>query len=104
MCSILKNSYFSPNRYYTQLPTQKAHLYHYIDIPALPPLPPQPDCPEEEPEDKRDEEVQKEREEVGEADDGAAVPSRLHPLVAEKIKELVARGCNQVYAVRRQLR
>uniref|UniRef100_A0A9J7X4K8 Calcium responsive transcription factor n=1 Tax=Cyprinus carpio carpio TaxID=630221 RepID=A0A9J7X4K8_CYPCA len=37
-------------------------------------------------------------------EDGTPLPSRLHPLVAEKICELVAQGHNEVYTVRKQLR
>ncbi|XP_049340552.1 calcium-responsive transcription factor isoform X3 [Astyanax mexicanus] len=93
-------------RYYIQLPTQKAHLYHDIDIALLPPPPEQPGFPKEENEEENDEdeEVQKDGEEVVEEEDVSLVPSRLHPLVAEKINELVARGCNQVYSIRKQLR
>ncbi|XP_036424112.1 calcium-responsive transcription factor isoform X2 [Colossoma macropomum] len=89
-------------RYYIQLPTQKAHLYHDIDIAVLPPPPEQPGFPEEDNEDEEDEEAQREVEEDGEEED--VCPSRLHPLVAEKIRELVAQGCNQVYAIRKHLR
>lgn len=45
-----------------------------------------------------------EEDEEGCLDDGSCMPSRLHPLVAEKIKQLVAQGHSQVYTVRKQLR
>ncbi|XP_045910436.1 calcium-responsive transcription factor-like isoform X3 [Micropterus dolomieu] len=80
-------------RFYLQLPTERAHLYHTVDpIPPPPPdLPPPPTQPEEE-----------EEEETGEQD--GVIPSRLHPQVAEKIRQLVAAGHRQVYSVRKQLR
>uniref|UniRef100_A0A4W5LKG7 Calcium responsive transcription factor n=1 Tax=Hucho hucho TaxID=62062 RepID=A0A4W5LKG7_9TELE len=92
-------------RYYMQLPTQKAHLYH--DMEALLPPPP-PDLlflPMEE-EVKQEEEEEEERGCVcdGGAEDGGTMPSRLHPRVAEKIRELVEQGYHQVYQVRKQLR
>uniref|UniRef100_A0A671NRU2 Calcium responsive transcription factor n=1 Tax=Sinocyclocheilus anshuiensis TaxID=1608454 RepID=A0A671NRU2_9TELE len=86
-------------RYYIQLPTEKAHLYHDVDTANLPPLPEQICFAEEQ---------QNEEEETEELDvlmeDGTPLPSRLHPLVAEKICELVAQGHNEVYTVRKQLR
>ncbi|KAJ8256060.1 hypothetical protein COCON_G00199240 [Conger conger] len=88
-------------RYYVQLPTQKAHLYHSVDPPVLPSLPAQLLLPKEEEEDEEEEE---EAGEGGAGDDGSFVPSRLHPCVAEKIVELVAQGHRQVYSVRKQLR
>ncbi|XP_017547702.1 calcium-responsive transcription factor isoform X1 [Pygocentrus nattereri] len=91
-------------RYYIQLPTQKAHLYHDLDIAVLPAPPEQPGFPEEDNEDEEDEEAQREEEENGEEENACSVPSRLHPLVAEKICELMAQGCNQVYAIRKHLR
>ncbi|XP_026867676.2 calcium-responsive transcription factor isoform X2 [Electrophorus electricus] len=94
-------------RYYIQLPTQKAHLYHDVDTIILPPLPEQPDLMKEETEEEEQEMIGSEgaeEEEDGEAQGGGPVPSRLHPLVAEKIRVLVAQGCSQVYAVRKQLR
>ncbi|KAF4109441.1 hypothetical protein G5714_010514 [Onychostoma macrolepis] len=85
--------------YYIQLPTEKAHLYHNVDTANLPPLPEQICFAEEQ---------QIEEEETEELDvlmeDGTPLPSRLHPLVAEKICELVAQGHNEVYTVRKQLR
>ncbi|MBN3303325.1 calcium-responsive transcription factor [Amia ocellicauda] len=83
-------------RYYVQLPTQKAHLYHDMDAPYLP-LPPGPLPPpeEEEPEEEELEPL---------PEDTSCVPSRLHPRVAEKICELVSQGMHQVYMVRKQLR
>ncbi|XP_064166600.1 calcium-responsive transcription factor-like isoform X1 [Anguilla rostrata] len=94
-------------RYYVQLPTQKAHLYHSMDTPVLPSLPAQLLLPkEEEPEEEEEEDEDEEGAggEGGTAEDGSFVPSRLHPRVAEKIVELVAQGHSQVYAVRKQLR
>ncbi|XP_070295695.1 calcium-responsive transcription factor [Salvelinus sp. IW2-2015] len=90
-------------RYYMQLPTQKAHLYH--DMEALLPPPP-PDLlflPMEE--EVKQEEEEEERGCVcdGDAEDGGTIPSRLHPRVAEKIRELVEQGYHQVYQVRKQL-
>ncbi|XP_067301062.1 calcium-responsive transcription factor isoform X2 [Pseudorasbora parva] len=94
-------------RYYIQLPTEKAHLYHDVDTANLPPLPEEICFAEEE----LNEEEETETEELGSEamqdvmmEDGTALPSRLHPLVAEKICELVAQGHNQVYTVRKQLR
>ncbi|KAL4635818.1 calcium-responsive transcription factor isoform X4 [Arapaima gigas] len=89
-------------RYYVQLPTQKAHLYHDVDMPLLPPPPVQLPLPNKEEllEDK-DGRLAVDREQV---EDGSSVPSRLHPRVAEKIYELVAQGHSQVYTVRKQLR
>ncbi|OXB51178.1 hypothetical protein ASZ78_004079, partial [Callipepla squamata] len=37
-------------------------------------------------------------------DENCTLPSRLHPQVADKIRELVSQGIEQVYAVRKQLR
>ncbi|XP_059355766.1 calcium-responsive transcription factor isoform X1 [Carassius carassius] len=86
-------------RYYIQLPTENAHLYHDMDTADLPPLPEQICFTEEQ---------QNEEEDTEELDvlmeDGTPLPSRLHPLVAEKICELVAQGHNEVYTVRKQLR
>ncbi|XP_070694807.1 calcium-responsive transcription factor-like isoform X2 [Pempheris klunzingeri] len=82
-------------RFYLQLPTERAHMYHTVDTPPIPPpppdLPPAPTHPED-----RDEE------ETGEQD--GLVPSRLHPRVAERIRQLVAAGHRHVYSVRKQLR
>ncbi len=87
------------DRYYIQLPTEKAHLYHDVDTVNLPPLPEHICFAEEQ---------HHEEEETEELDvpmeDGTALPSRLHPLVAEKVCELVAQGHNEVYTVRKQLR
>ncbi|KAM4608730.1 calcium-responsive transcription factor-like [Polymixia lowei] len=85
-------------RYYMQLPTEKAHLYHDVDTPIPPPPPDLPPPLQEQ---------QEEEEEGGEEavmEDGSLIPSRLHPRVAERIKELVAQGHQQVYSVRKQLR
>ncbi|NXG48315.1 CARTF factor, partial [Psilopogon haemacephalus] len=79
-------------RWYVQLPTQKAHQYHEMETSCLPSSPSHfsMPLPEEEAEVLRDE--------------NCALPSRLHPQVAEKIRELVSQGIEQVYAVRKQLR
>nr|XP_046204218.1 calcium-responsive transcription factor isoform X2 [Oncorhynchus gorbuscha] len=92
-------------RYYMQLPTQKAHLYHDMEALLLPPPPDLLFLPMEE-EVKQEEEDEEERGCVCEegAEDGGSMPSRLHPRVAEKIRELVEQGYHQVYQVRKQLR
>ncbi|XP_071417795.1 calcium-responsive transcription factor isoform X3 [Pithys albifrons albifrons] len=79
-------------RWYVQLPTQQAHQYHEMETSCLPPSPSHFSVspPEEE-------------EEVV-TDENCALPSRLHPQVADKIRELVSQGIEQVYAVRKQLR
>ncbi|XP_056352225.1 calcium-responsive transcription factor isoform X2 [Oenanthe melanoleuca] len=81
-----------PARWYVQLPTQQAHQYHEMDTSCLPPSPSHlsVSSPEEEEEVIRDE--------------NSTPPSRLHPQVADKIRELVSQGIEQVYAVRKQLR
>lgn len=93
-----------------QLPTQKAHLYHDMEAPIPPPPPDLFPAAEEEVKEEAEEvgevadEEGEEEEEGGLMEDGCSVPSRLHPLVAEKITELVAQGHHQVYTVRKQLR
>ncbi|XP_049905211.1 calcium-responsive transcription factor-like isoform X1 [Epinephelus moara] len=82
-------------RFYLQLPTERAHLYHTVDTPPIPPPPPDLSPPPTQPEEE-------EEEEAGEQD--GAAPSRLHPRVAERIRQLVAAGHHQVYTVRKQLR
>ncbi|XP_066492585.1 calcium-responsive transcription factor isoform X2 [Tiliqua scincoides] len=79
-------------RWYVQLPTQQAHQYHEMEEACLPPspIPFSVPSPEEEDDTVRDE--------------NCILPSRLHPQVADKIKELVLQGIEQVYAVRKQLR
>ncbi|KAH0621660.1 hypothetical protein JD844_023203, partial [Phrynosoma platyrhinos] len=77
--------------WYVQLPTQQAHQYHEMEEICLPPSPFSIASPEEEEEDA----VQ---------DEKSTLPSRLHPQVANKIRELVSQGTEQVYAVRKQLR
>ncbi|XP_038605691.1 calcium-responsive transcription factor [Tachyglossus aculeatus] len=79
-------------RWYVQLPTQQAHQYHELDTSCLPssPSPFPVSAAEEEEEANRDE--------------NGLLPSRLHPQVADKIRELVSQGIEQVYAVRKQLR
>ncbi|XP_039582140.1 calcium-responsive transcription factor isoform X2 [Passer montanus] len=81
-----------PARWYVQLPTQQAHQYHEMETSCLPPSPSHLSLssPEEEEEVIRDE--------------NSTLPSRLHPQVADKIRELVSQGVEQVYAVRKQLR
>ncbi|XP_051762405.1 calcium-responsive transcription factor isoform X2 [Ctenopharyngodon idella] len=92
-------------RYYIQLPTEKAHLYHNVDTANLPPLPEQICFAEEEQnEEEETEELGSEAMQDVMLEDGTSLPSRLHPLVAEKICELVAQGHSQVYTVRKQLR
>ncbi|KAK7153886.1 hypothetical protein R3I94_007292 [Phoxinus phoxinus] len=94
-------------RFYIQLPTEKAHLYHDVDTANLPPLPEQICFAEEEQNEDEEEETEELDSEAMQdvmMEDGASLPSRLHPLVAEKICELVAQGHNQVYTVRKQLR
>ncbi|XP_042522947.1 calcium-responsive transcription factor isoform X1 [Dipodomys spectabilis] len=79
-------------RWYVQLPTQQAHQYHELETPCLPLSPsPFPVASIEE-------------EEAALRDENCALPSRLHPQVAQKIQELVSQGVEQVYAVRKQLR
>ncbi|XP_049743851.1 calcium-responsive transcription factor isoform X2 [Elephas maximus indicus] len=79
-------------RWYVQLPTQQAHQYHELETPCLSSSPSSfPISPLEE-------------EENAVRDENCALPSRLHPQVAYKIRELVSQGIEQVYAVRKQLR
>nr|XP_021411053.1 calcium-responsive transcription factor isoform X3 [Lonchura striata domestica] len=82
-----------PARWYVQLPTQQAHQYHEMETSCLPASPSHlsMSSPEEE-----EEEVIR--------DENSTLPSRLHPQVADKIRELVSQGVEQVYAVRKQLR
>ncbi|KFU84953.1 Amyotrophic lateral sclerosis 2 chromosomal region candidate 8, partial [Chaetura pelagica] len=79
-------------RWYVQLPTQQAHQYHEIETSCHSSSPSHFSVtpPEEEEEVVRDE--------------NCTLPSRLHPQVADKIRELVSQGIEQVYAVRKQLR
>ncbi|KFO75333.1 Calcium-responsive transcription factor [Cuculus canorus] len=79
-------------RWYVQLPTQQAHQYHEMGTSCLPSSPSDfsVSSPEEEEEVVRDE--------------NCTLTSRLHPQVADKIRELVSQGIEQVYAVRKQLR
>ncbi|XP_048809137.1 calcium-responsive transcription factor isoform X1 [Lagopus muta] len=79
-------------RWYVQLPTQQAHQYHEMETSCLPSSPSHFSAafPEEE-------------EDIG-RDENCTLPSRLHPQVADKIRELVSQGIEQVYAVRKQLR
>uniref|UniRef100_A0A8C4WG59 Calcium responsive transcription factor n=1 Tax=Gopherus evgoodei TaxID=1825980 RepID=A0A8C4WG59_9SAUR len=78
-------------RWYVQLPTQQAHQYHEMET-CLPPSPSAfPTLSPEEVEDAV-------------RDENCTLPSRLHPQVADKIRELVSQGIEQVYAVRKQLR
>lgn len=105
----LKNSLWDDGgvvRYYVQLPTEKAHLYHDVDTANLPPLPEQICFTEDHPHEEEDtEELGYQAMQDVLVEDGVSLPeSRLHPLVAEKICELVAQGHDQVYTVRKQLR
>lgn len=78
-----------------------------MDTANLPPLPEQICFAEEEQNEDEEEETEELDSEAMQdvtMEDGASLPSRLHPLVAEKICELVAQGHNQVYTVRKQLR
>ncbi|XP_014345621.1 calcium-responsive transcription factor isoform X3 [Latimeria chalumnae] len=79
-------------RWYVQLPTQKAHQYHEVEAAYLP-SPPAPFSVSA---------LEEEDDGIREENNSAA--SRLHPRVAEKIRELVAQGIDQVYMVRKQLR
>ncbi|CAM4580376.1 unnamed protein product [Leuciscus chuanchicus] len=83
-----------------------AHLYHDADTANLPPLPEQICFAEEEQNEDEEETEELDSEAMQDVtmEDGASLASRLHPLVAEKICELVAQGHNQVYTVRKQLR
>ncbi|XP_052003965.1 calcium-responsive transcription factor-like [Xyrauchen texanus] len=87
-------------RYYIQLPTENAHLYHNMDTTKLPPLPEQISFAEEQ---RNEEELSEEVEDI-QNEDGTFAASRLNPLVADKIWDLVAQGFIQVYTVRKQLR
>ncbi|KAG6939024.1 calcium responsive transcription factor [Chelydra serpentina] len=78
-------------RWYVQLPTQQAHQYHEMET-CLPPSPSA--FPVSSPEEEED----------AVRDENCTLPSRLHPQVADKIRELVSQGIEQVYAVRKQLR
>ncbi|XP_063788301.1 calcium-responsive transcription factor [Pseudophryne corroboree] len=78
-------------RWYVQLPDQEAHQYHSLDGSCFSPSP-APFQP-----------VTEEEEEML-CDEGSGQLSRLHPCVADKIRELVSGGMEEVYAVRKQLR
>ncbi|KAE8580236.1 hypothetical protein XENTR_v10024369 [Xenopus tropicalis] len=75
-------------RWYMQLPDQEAHQYHDLETGCFSPSTFQPSIEDEE-EILCDENSQ---------------PSRLHPQVAEKIRDLVSKGLSEVYSVRKQLR
>ncbi|NXW45593.1 CARTF factor, partial [Nyctiprogne leucopyga] len=79
-------------RWYVQLPTQQAHQYHEMEASCLPSSPSHFSVPSPE----EEEEVVR--------NENCTLPSRLHPQVADKIRELVSQGIEQVYAVRKQLR
>ncbi|KAM9037534.1 calcium-responsive transcription factor isoform 4-T7 [Sarcophilus harrisii] len=79
-------------RWYVQLPTRKAHQYHELQKPCLIPSP-SPLLVSS-----------LENEEDTVRDENCTLSSRLHPQVADKIRELVSQGIEQVYAVRKQLR
>ncbi|XP_068101123.1 calcium-responsive transcription factor isoform X2 [Hyperolius riggenbachi] len=78
-------------RWYLQLPDQEAHQYHNLDAICFSPSPTSFQPPNEE-----EEEVI--------CDENSGQPSRLHARVSEKIRELVSKGIDEVYAVRKQLR
>ncbi|XP_075685850.1 calcium-responsive transcription factor [Rhinoderma darwinii] len=78
-------------RWYVQLPDQEAHQYHSLDTGCFSSSPTSFQPPNEE----EDEMI---------CDENSALPSRLHPCVTDKIRELVAKGMDEVYAVRKQLR
>ncbi|XP_018409523.1 PREDICTED: calcium-responsive transcription factor [Nanorana parkeri] len=78
-------------RWYVQLPDQEAHQYHSLDASCFSPSPTSFQPPNEE-----EEEVV--------CDENNSQPSRLHPCVAEKIRDLVSKGIDEVYSVRKQLR
>ncbi|XP_034641839.1 calcium-responsive transcription factor isoform X2 [Trachemys scripta elegans] len=88
-CQLYKAT--CPARWYVQLPTQQAHQYHEMET-CLPPSPSA--FPISSPEEEED----------AVRDENCTLPSRLHPQVADKIRELVSQGIEQVYAVRKQLR
>ncbi|XP_078142412.1 calcium-responsive transcription factor isoform X2 [Centroberyx gerrardi] len=91
-------------RYYLQLPTEKAHLYHDVATPIPPPPPDLLPPAQLEEEEETEEEGGEEGEEEAGDEDSSLIPSRLHPRVAERIRQLVAEGQHQVYSVRKQLR
>lgn len=78
-------------RWYVQLPDQEAHQYHNLDSGCFSSSPTSYQPPNEDEEEMICEE-------------NSALSSRLHPSVAVKIRELVAKGFDEVYAVRKQLR
>ncbi|KAJ1186579.1 hypothetical protein NDU88_003360 [Pleurodeles waltl] len=78
-------------RWYVQLPDKEAHQYHEMDSSCFPPSPCSFPIPSEE-------------EEEATVDENDNLSSRLHPEVANKIRELVSQGIDEVYAVRKQLR
>lgn len=78
-------------RWYMQLPDKEAHQYHEMEPSCLPPSPCSFPIPSEE-------------EEEATGDENDNLSSRLHPEVANKIRELVSQGIDEVYAVRKQLR
>ncbi|XP_040295593.1 calcium-responsive transcription factor [Bufo bufo] len=78
-------------RWYVQLPDQEAHQYHNLDPGCFSSSPTSCQPPNEEEEEMICEE-------------NSALSSRLHPSVADKIRELVSQGIDEVYAVRKQLR
>ncbi|KAG8432710.1 hypothetical protein GDO86_017089 [Hymenochirus boettgeri] len=75
-------------RWYVQLPDQDAHQYHDLETGCFSPSSFQPT----------------EDEEDILCDESSTQPSRLHPRVVEKISELVSKGIDEVYSVRKQLR
>lgn len=76
---------FGQERYYVQLPTEKAHEFH--DMSSIPVVQPVVPVHTVEPEVDTDQ-----------------ITHRLDPRVAQKIRDLVASGETRVYAIRKQLR
>ncbi|XP_018091654.1 calcium-responsive transcription factor isoform X2 [Xenopus laevis] len=76
-------------RWYMQLPDQDAHQYHDLETGCFSPSTFQPPTEDEE-------EIL--------CEENSTQLSRLHPKVAEKIHDLVSKGINEVYSVRKQLR
>ncbi|XP_056389875.1 calcium-responsive transcription factor [Hyla sarda] len=78
-------------RWYVQLPDQEAHQYHNLDSGCFSSSPTSFQPPNEE----EDEMI---------CEESSTLSSRLHPCVSDKIRELVAKGIDEVYSVRKQLR
>ncbi|KAM4698060.1 calcium-responsive transcription factor [Rhinophrynus dorsalis] len=78
-------------RWYVQLPDQDAHQYHDLESGCF-----SPSSTTFQPSTEEEEEML--------CEESTAQPSRLHPRVAGKIRDLVSRGIDEVYSVRKQLR